>query len=135
MTEYQNFLRAANAGVPGLDAMTALVTTGTAAFDAIRISAEANTGADSEMFAAWMMVAAEAADGRDALVSALSARPSQLAAIAPLGRAEIASLAGDLATALQDAADQAAGTDDATALRRAAACAGRTRDLMAGDAS
>jgi len=134
MTEHQKFLRAAGGDVTGPDAMTALVTAGAAAFEAIRVSAEASTGPGSELFAAWMMAAAEAADGRDALAGALSARPGQLACATALGRAEIASLAADLATALREAAGQAAEADDAMAFRRAAECAGHVRDLMAGDA-
>jgi len=42
-----------------------------ATFEAIRLGAEAQADADPDLFATWMLVAGEAADGRDALIRGL----------------------------------------------------------------
>ncbi len=133
MTDDQTCLRAADADAPDPDTLTALVTTGTAAFEAIRISAETTLGVDAPLFAALMMAAAEAADGRDALAGALSALPGHSASLPALARAEIASLTADLAGLLQEAARQAARSGDVTAFGRAAGCACRLRELLDGE--
>lgn len=107
------------------------------AFDAILLAADARADASDELFAALMMTAAEAADGRDALASSPSWAPAGTVARAAgsLSCQEIAGIAGVLADVMYEAAGKARDDGDMVAWRRAARCADRICDLMAGDTS
>lgn len=135
MSDYQALLRAAGAGLCGADGLAAAAASGAHVFEAIRVSAEAHAGAGAGLFAAWMMTAAEAADGRDALAAAASSRPAGTVAVTPAGRAEIADLARDLNTLMAAVLRSAAHHGDLVAWQRAAACAERIGGLTAGDTS
>jgi hypothetical protein len=107
------------------------------AFDAILAAADARADAGDELFAAAMMTAAEAADGRNALASAPSWDPDRTAARASgtLSCQDIAGIAGVLADVLYEAAARTSDDGEIVAWRRAARCADRICDLMTGDTS
>jgi len=76
MTDYADLLRDATSGLGGDDGLMIAVVVAASVFEAIRSSAETYADTDPGLFATWMMTAAEAADGRDALASAASTHPA-----------------------------------------------------------
>ena len=94
-------------------------------------NAQASTG--TELFAAWMMTAAEAADGRDALTPAVTAQHAVLRSGPQLAPGQAGGVARALTRLLRAIASHASHPADAAACQRAAACAGRIGELLAQD--
>lgn len=133
MTDYEELLTAAASGLPGADGLARAFGTAASVFEAIRFAAESYADTDPELFAAWLLTAAEAADGRDALLHAASAPPSGLASAPQLVAGQLDGIARALTGLLAAAGGHADDPGDAAACERAAACAGRIRDLLAED--
>src|SRR5258708_27554526 len=76
MTDYEELLASAASGLPGQGGVAMATDAAAGAFEAIRRAADAQAGTGTGLFAAWMMTAAEAADGRDALTQAVTAMPA-----------------------------------------------------------
>ena len=119
-----------------------LLAAGFDAFEAIRLLARGNENRDPGLFAAFMMAADAAVDGREALTISPSlppaARPQP--AVTPASSASLddiadamASLAGLLADCLSRAAATAAITGDRASCHEAAHAAETIRQLMARD--
>jgi hypothetical protein len=135
MSYYEVLLRAAESR--GADDLAATVAAGAGAFEAIRAAADDRADAADDLFAAAMMTAAEAADGRDWLTSSPLWPSAQTAATNPAMAwcQDIAALAETLAAVLRGAAARPGHPDDVRACERAAGCADRIRGLVAGDTS
>lgn len=134
MTDYENLLSDAASGLAGADGLAVALLAAASAFEAIRFGAEAYAGTDPELFATWLMTAAEAADGRDALLQAIPSRPAGLPAAPRLAARQF----GGLARALVSLLAAISGRDDPAgqaARERAAACAGRIHGLLTRDTS
>lgn len=115
------------------------------AFDQLLVAVRQHEERAEGLFAAFVMAAASAADGRDALTSAPTL-PAPLPGISALARAaqelggaasiddvadELAHLSELLMTQLNHAASQAAREADQTALAEAARCAAAVNSLLA----
>ena len=135
MTVYEELLTAAASGLPGAGGLTRAFGAAASVFEAIRLAAEGCADTDPELFAAWLMTAAEAADGRDALQHAASAPPDGLASAPRLAAGRLDDLVRALAGLLAAADSQVVDPLDAAACELAAACAGRIHALLALDPS
>jgi len=133
MTDYEDLLASAASGVPGQGGMAMAIDAAAGAFEAIRRSADAHAGTGTELFAAWMMTAAEAADGRDALTPAATAQHAFLRSGPRLAPGRAGGVARALTRLLRAIADHTSHPADATACQRAAACAERIQELLAQD--
>ena len=112
------------------------------AFEAMRAAIRSQENPASGLFAAFVMAAALAADGRDAVAFAPSMPPRRQPDMpgadgVRAGTAEevsrgVAGLSGLVAVRLGQVAGQAAEPGDREACERAAQCARGVRDLLAG---
>ncbi len=112
------------------------------AFEAIRLLARGSEHRDPSLFAAFMMAADAAVDGREALTISASLPPVNTlrAAVSPAAGADLddladamAGLAAQLGDCLSRAAATAQAPDDRAACEEAAQAAGLIRQLMARD--
>lgn len=135
MTDYEELLASAASGLPGQGGMAMAIGAAASAFEAIRrtADAQAGTGTGTGLFAAWMMTAAEAADGRDALTPAATAQRALPRSGPRLAPGQAGGVARALTRLLTVIAAGAGHPADAAACERAAACARRIGELLAQD--
>ncbi|HVB46250.1 MAG TPA: hypothetical protein VNF47_26560 [Streptosporangiaceae bacterium] len=134
MTEYEELLSGAVSGLRG-GGLAAAIGAAASVFEAIRLSADAYAGTEPELFATWLMTAAEAADGRDALLRPAPERSAPLVPAPGIAAGQLARLARALTDLLAEASGRAGDPADVAACERAAACAERIHDLLAQDTS
>lgn len=119
--------------------LSAVLNAAHAAFEFLLVAFRAGDDPDSSTFAVFVMSAALAADGRDAIAFAPSLPPVAMdggsAAVADGERAsaiELADLCRDLVTSLERVHETASNPDDGASCRNAVTCARGIHVLLTG---